>query len=348
MEQVEATPRAHTGPLLAGDQVGGRRIEGFAFRPGTEDPSGNDDHVLFDGDRDSPLPPHRPASRIGATGVDVILSGASRARDRWAASTKVAPPGLPEGADRIVHDPARPWSGVARALLDDLSVSRAELWLVGGAVRDVLLGSAADVNDLDFAGTAPAGHFFERADRVVGRSASSDLRVKVTDGVVSIRGSRSGDPPLVDYRPLHQDGFRFPASGGDLGMDVVRRDLTINCLYYDAVARALIDPTGRGLDDLVLGGRPVLAPVAGPKDAATTAVVILRAIRMLIRWTDLPAENCLVLQGLDLDAETMREIRIRSGMHLDGATGEDVREAVSRLAHHDSDLLDRLLESLRA
>ncbi|WIM99859.1 hypothetical protein ACTOB_003525 [Actinoplanes oblitus] len=343
---MDTPPSDADGPLLAGDLIDDVPIKGFTFQPSGGIVSRDDDHVLFASDADGDRPPWRPVSAV--TGA--LPGEGCRVRAEWVKPAADVTPGFPDAVDRMMRDPDRGWAGITEALLPTRrQPDRTDVWLVGGAVRDLLLGTADDlVNDIDLAGTTPVGYFAEQADQACLGAGKGDLRTKVVAGVVSIRRGRLGDPPMIDYRPLHQDGFRFPASGSDLRADVTRRDLTVNCLFYDRRTRTIVDPTGAGLADLLGGDQPVLAAVDGPKDPADRADVLLRAVRMLIRWPLLPATQCRVGRQVAVDPATLREIRRRSDRHLTGAGSGQIWDAVIRLAGDDLGLRDLLLEALDA
>ncbi|MBD3293618.1 MAG: HDIG domain-containing protein [Armatimonadia bacterium] len=142
---------------------------------------------------------------------------------------------------RVAVDPAgalqRAWLADAmRAEVTALGIERGyELYLVGGAVRDVLL--AREVGDWDLAGHGVidiARHF----------GADHDLRAVVLhEELPTVRVIlRPGDPTgFLDFVEL-----RAP----EIEQDLERRDFTINALAWDIRgADELVDPTG-GLDDL--------------------------------------------------------------------------------------------------
>ncbi|MFP4248493.1 MAG: CCA tRNA nucleotidyltransferase [Armatimonadota bacterium] len=144
----------------------------------------------------------------------------------------------------VAPDEARPaaelsseWLAEAlRADLTGLAIERGyELYLVGGAVRDVLLGR--EVGDWDLAGHG----VIDIARRF---AAEHDLRtVLLHEDLPTIRVIlRPGDPTgFLDFAEL-----RAPT----IEQDLCLRDFTINALAWDIRgADRLIDPTG-GLEDI--------------------------------------------------------------------------------------------------
>jgi poly(A) polymerase len=142
---------------------------------------------------------------------------------------------------RVAEEPARAlrraWMAVPlHAAVTSVAIERGyELYVVGGAVRDVLLGRK--VYDWDLAGRGVIA-LAERFAR------DHDLRAVVLhEDHPTIRViSRPGDPSgFLDFVEL-----RAPTIEADLRL----RDFTINALAWDIRgAESVVDPTG-GLDDL--------------------------------------------------------------------------------------------------
>jgi hypothetical protein len=136
------------------------------------------------------------------------------------------------------------------------------VWIVGGAVRDLLPGEVdvSDVHDLDLAGTVPIATLYQHfISEYVGRC---EVYPYVSPrGVFSLfperpkrRGKRSEAEPLFQYvmlkssfRHEYRKDFWFDH---DLEEDVRWRDVIINALFYDFKHHIILDPTGEGLADL--------------------------------------------------------------------------------------------------
>ena len=130
-----------------------------------------------------------------------------------------------------VQLPEWPWRPV-RELADQLSL---QCWLVGGAVRDLLL--RRPVHDWDFAVAREATVLARRVgDRLGGAYFPLDEE-RGTARVVVIPEGRSR--VNIDFARLR---------GDDLPADLKARDFTINAMAVDR-AHTLIDPLG-GADDL--------------------------------------------------------------------------------------------------
>ncbi len=145
-----------------------------------------------------------------------------------------------ERLDALLADPG------LRPVLDALRAGGARAWIVGGAVRDALLGKRG--GDLDLATDAlPA--------RVVELAAAAGLRTVPTGidhGTVTVLSGGRPFEATTLRRDVETDGrHAVVAFGTDLPADARRRDFTVNALYL-APDGTLLDPVG-GLPDLRAG-----------------------------------------------------------------------------------------------
>ena len=147
-----------------------------------------------------------------------------------------------------------------------------EAWLVGGCVRDALLGRPC--SDIDIASDAhwqDVEHLFEERGFATHQTgvAHGTLTVIVNGQPFEITTYRC-DGAYKDSR--HPDSVRFVSS---IEEDLARRDFTINAMAYHP-EHGLIDPYG-GKDDLAHG---VIRAVGDPKKRFDEdALRILRACR---------------------------------------------------------------------
>ena len=141
-------------------------------------------------------------------------------------------------------------------------------YVVGGAVRDALLGRSASDRDWVVVGSTPEA-LLAAGYRPVGKDFPVFLHPETGEEVALARTERKSAPGY--------HGFTFHADPGvTLEQDLARRDLTINAIAQAADGR-LIDPYG-GQRDLAgaclppcLGGlrrRPGAAAAAGPAGGA--------------------------------------------------------------------------------
>lgn len=137
----------------------------------------------------------------------------------------------------ILQDPA------LLAVLDAIETEGNRAYLVGGAVRNALLGEP--VADIDISTDA-------RPDVVVRLAEAAGLKTVPTGidhGTVTIVSSGTGFEVTTFRRDVETDGRRaVVAFADDLAEDAMRRDFTMNALYADRSGN-IIDPVG-GIPDL--------------------------------------------------------------------------------------------------
>jgi poly(A) polymerase len=143
-------------------------------------------------------------------------------------------------------------SPIVATLAEAFAEAGHELAIVGGPVRDALLGR--QTNDLDFTTDARADDIL----RIVAPISTTHWDVGREFGTIGarIRDPRSGAVEQVEittYRADSYDGVtRKPTVefGDTLEGDLARRDFTVNAMALRVPARALVDPSG-GVEDLV-------------------------------------------------------------------------------------------------
>lgn len=130
-----------------------------------------------------------------------------------------------------------------------------QCWLVGGAIRDTLLGSIAE--DFDLATDATP-------DKVI-RLFRYTIPTGIKHGTVSIlMGSHRFETTTFRHDGRYSDG-RHPDEvtySNDIRCDLARRDFTINAIAWDLINKKLFDPHD-GQRDLEQGiiraiGNPIL------------------------------------------------------------------------------------------
>ncbi|MCC6497554.1 MAG: CCA tRNA nucleotidyltransferase [Propionibacteriaceae bacterium] len=152
-----------------------------------------------------------------------------------------------------------------------------ELYLVGGSVRDALLGRLG--NDLDYTTSARPDEIEELVRKVtravwdVGREFGTIAsRIHEEDGtewLVEITTFRADS--YVDHTRKPEVQF-----GDHLGGDLVRRDFTVNSMAINTVDGELLDPFG-GLGDLITG--VLRTPAAAELSFSDDPLRMLRAAR---------------------------------------------------------------------
>ena len=203
-------------------------------------------------------------------------------------------------------------------MTDPLDAARAALaggaaWLVGGAVRDGLLGRPTADFDVAVAGDP------EAAARAVARAArGTAFELSGAFGAWRVVGRQGGwNVDLVTLRE------------GDLAADLAARDFTINAMAEPLAGGELIDPHG-GRADLEARRLRMVSAAALAEDPLRT----LRAARLAVEL------------GLELDAKTRAEVR-RQAPGLAGVAPERVFAELKRVvgAERPADGL-RLAEEL--
>jgi poly(A) polymerase len=165
--------------------------------------------------------------------------------------------------------------GGALTICEVLQHNGFEAYLVGGCVRDALLGIIP--KDFDIATKAEPARIkalFREATKVTPSEAYGVVMVSIDNNryeVATFRrdiGSADGRrPSSVEFAQVEQDA--------------ARRDFTINTLYLDPVSWQLIDNVG-GLDDV---NARVLRFVGDPKERITEdRLRVLRAVRFKNRF----------------------------------------------------------------
>jgi len=179
----------------------------------------------------------------------------------------------------------------AERVCDDLERAGYQAFVVGGAVRDLLLGR--DPKDFDIATNATP----EQVKRVCRRSRIIGRRFQIVHVMVG--------PELIEvttFRALHDDDTATDAHGrvlrdntfGSQSDDATRRDFTVNALYYDPYDETIHD-YHHGYADLKAGK---LCMIGDPEVRyREDPVRMLRAVRLGAKL------------GLEIDAATRKPIR---------------------------------------
>lgn len=236
-------------------------------------------------------------------------------------ATRLRPDQVPEPALRIA---------------ERLKSAGGQSWLVGGAVRDLLLGRA--VNDWDLA----TDLLPEQVSALFPRTHEFGIRF----GTVVVM--EKGVP--YEVTTFRRDGIYTDARRPDdvqftriLEEDLVRRDFTVNALAYDPVADRLADPAG-GLADL----REQLLRAVGRAEERfqEDALRLLRAVRFSAQL------------DFDLEAGTYRAL-VLCAPRLERIAQERIRDEFDKLLAsphpapglallHETGLLRRILPELAA
>ena len=191
-----------------------------------------------------------------------------------------------------------------------LALARAELsgqeaWLVGGAVRDELLGRlpADEATDIDLALAGDAAHAAETLRRRAGAGVAA---FQLSDQFGGWRVA--GDGWQIDCIPLQ---------GSSLEEDLRARDLTVNAIARPLGGGDTFDPTG-GMADIESG----TLRMAGPDSFARDPLRVLRVARLAAQL------------GMEAEARTLSAARA-AAPGLEEVAAERVFQELSLLLTSD-------------
>lgn len=203
----------------------------------------------------------------------------------------------------------------ARVVVDALEQAGYEAWVVGGWVRDALLGTPG--HDVDVTTSAP----WQETERVLAAAGVEVHETGVAHGTVTA---------VVDGRPVETTTYRVEGAYSDLRHpdevrfvtdvreDLARRDFTVNAMAFHS-ERGLLDPFGGERD---LAARLIRAVGEPRRRFGEDALRVLRAVRFACRLDAViePATQAALVACAPQLAHIAQE---RIGQELDGilATG---------------------------
>ena len=129
-------------------------------------------------------------------------------------------------------------------MLESLHRAGFEAYLVGGAVRDLLLGIEPKDFDVATSATPEQVHRLFRRSRIIGRRFQI-VHVMQGSETIEVSTFRSGGRVMQNAsgRIMRDNAY------GSLEQDAMRRDFTCNALYYDVAAQQVLDFHG-GWEDV--------------------------------------------------------------------------------------------------
>jgi tRNA nucleotidyltransferase/poly(A) polymerase len=177
-----------------------------------------------------------------------------------------------------------------------------DLLIVGGAVRDSILGKP--IKDYDLVTNAMP----DKVEELMSQNGIKTLATGKSFGVINV----FTDEGEYEVATMRSDGSgRKPEVnlGVSIKTDSQRRDLSINALYYDIDKSEIIDLVG-GVNDIKNG---VIRTVGAPEDRfSEDKLRIMRAIRFAGRF------------GKTLDPAT--DAALQKDASLEGISGERIRD----------------------
>ncbi len=180
-----------------------------------------------------------------------------------------------------------------------------KLYVVGGAVRDALLGKSP--KDFDLATDAVP----DKVEEIMTKAGFKTLPTGKQFGVINVF-TKDNEYEIATFRKdgsssdsRRPDSVEFTSIEGD----VSRRDLTINALFYDIETKEVVDLVG-GIDDIKNG---VIRTVGKPEDRFNEDKLrVLRSIRFAARF------------GSNLDSAT--DAALKKDANLGSISGERIRD----------------------
>lgn len=180
-----------------------------------------------------------------------------------------------------------------------------QFYLVGGSVRDAILGQ--NPKDFDLATDADPDEIV----RILKQNPNyTILEIGKSFGVIKVITPEGGEYEIATFRKDIGKGRRPDSvEFATIDQDVMRRDLTINALFYDIEKKQIVDYVG-GLKDIE---NNIIQTVGSPEERfEEDRLRILRALRFAGRM------------GAGLNSETAAAIKANNS--LQGVSGERIRD----------------------
>ena len=186
-------------------------------------------------------------------------------------------------------------------VVDRLQQAGYETYIVGGAIRDLLLGRRPKDYDISTAATPEQVRevFGRRSIRIIGRRfrlAHLHMGKEIIE-ISTFRRAPEGHGRAVNAAEEDRLPENIILSDNDYGTveeDAQRRDFTVNSLYYDPVKEELLDFNGHGLEDIENG---VVRAIGDAKlRFEEDPVRILRALKLVGQYDfapDAETENAI-------------------------------------------------------
>ena len=232
-------------------------------------------------------------------------------------------------------------------LISELQNAGYEAYIVGGAIRDLLLGRKPKDFDISTSATPEEVRavFGRRIARIIGKrfrlvhvEYSGELFEVSTFRRAPTRTAANSKKELPENLILSDNSF------GTAEEDAWRRDFTVNALFYDPVNSELLDYTGQGIDDI---RNRVVRAIGDPKlRFEEDPVRMLRALKLIGQYDftmDAATENALFSELELIRVAAPSRLALELEKILSSAYGDKHFQAF-----HDYGLLPYFLPELNA
>lgn len=189
---------------------------------------------------------------------------------------------LPSKAGKAVQKTVLPYDGhrisadmlsfAAEKVVKQLNKEGFQAYVVGGAVRDLLLGVEPKDFDVATNATPEQVHKIFRRSRIIGRRFQI-VHVLVGSETIEVTTFRGGDKALQNAHGRIMKDNTY----GSIEEDAMRRDFTCNALYYDPIREEILD-FHQGLSDIA--DRKLVMIGDAAERYQEDPVRILRAVRL--------------------------------------------------------------------
>ncbi|MDR0932093.1 MAG: CCA tRNA nucleotidyltransferase [Victivallales bacterium] len=232
-------------------------------------------------------------------------------------------------------------------LISELQNAGFESYIVGGAIRDLLLGRKPKDFDISTSATPEEVRavFGRRSARIIGKRFrlvhviwEGDLFEVSTFRQAPGRSNTNAKHDLPGNLILSDNSF------GTAEEDAFRRDFTVNALFFDPVKNELIDFTGKGVEDI--NNRVVRAIGTPQVRFEEDPVRMLRALKLVGQYDftiESATENALFANLALLQLSATSRLALELEKILSSAYGDKHLQAF-----HDYGLLPFFLPQLAA
>lgn len=230
------------------------------------------------------------------------------------------------------------YSLIANSLISLAKILPKPLYIVGGAVRDLLLDFGNQITDWDICAPIPAEEFA----CVATAHGFTVHAVYRNTGTVKLQDTEGNEFEFSSFRSdEYVRGTHTPANvffTDDITQDARRRDFTCNAVYYDVAAQTYVDP----LDGIpAIRERRLTTVAPAQKVFGEDGLRLMRLARQAAQLDFSPDADCLA--GAKANAALIDDISCeRIYAELTSILAADEKHGVKGGAYHGLKLLDEI------